>query len=131
MELVIDSNIVFSAIISSKGKTRHLLFSDKIGLFAPEFLFDEFEKHRQEILAKSKLSAQDFELAFSIISSRIRFIPFADFKQFIQKAKKSCPGYPKALGSPFPYPCFINPFLQFLVQGLSVDCNLGGKGAAR
>lgn len=37
MQLVIDANIVISAIISSAGKTADLIFSEDIELIAPEF----------------------------------------------------------------------------------------------
>lgn len=91
MELVIDANIVFSALISAESKTCDLLFSDEITLFAPEFLQEEFEKHKQEILLKSGLPEVDFDLALSLILSRIRFIPFSEFKSFINQAKEICP----------------------------------------
>ena len=91
MELVIDANIVMSALISLEGKTCDLLFSDEIKLFAPEFLFKEFTKHKQEILSKSGLQEENLDLALSIISTRINFIPFPEFEKFISKAKKTCP----------------------------------------
>lgn len=91
MELVIDANVIFSALISTGGKTCDLLFSDEISLFAPEFLKEEFEKHKQEILLKSKLAEVDFELALSLIFSRIKIIPGSEFGSFIQQAKEVCP----------------------------------------
>lgn len=91
MDLVIDANIVFSAIISSSGKTRDLIFLEDIVLFAPEFLLIEFEKHKQEIIEKSKLSKEDFELAIKIIFSRIKLVPFSEFKHFLEEAEKICP----------------------------------------
>jgi len=91
MELVVDSNILFSAIISSGGKTRALLFYDALALFAPEFLLGEFAKHKQEILKKSKLPYNEFNLAMSLISSRITFVPLPEFRRFISKAGKVCP----------------------------------------
>lgn len=91
MELVIDANVIFSALISTEGKTCDLLFSDEIVLFAPEFLQEEFEKHKQEILLKSGLPEVDFDLALSLIFSRIRIIPSSEFKSFIRQAKEVCP----------------------------------------
>lgn len=91
MELVVDANIIISAVISTESKTCDLLFSDEIILFAPEFLQEEFEKHKQEILLKSGLPEIDFDLALSLIFSRIRFIPFPEFKSFINQAKEICP----------------------------------------
>lgn len=56
MELVIDANILMSALINTEGKTYHLIFNDKIKLFSIDKLLNELEKHKQEILVKSKLS---------------------------------------------------------------------------
>ncbi|MBU2100842.1 nucleotide-binding protein [Candidatus Micrarchaeota archaeon] len=91
MELVVDSNIAISAIISSKGKTRELLFLDKIKLFAPHLLLSEIFKHKKEIIKKSGLSENEFNLAVSIILSRINFVSLHGFGSFIKKAKQICP----------------------------------------
>ena len=91
MELIIDANIFMSALISSKGKTRDLLFQDSINLFAPEYLLKEFDKHKKYITKKAKLSEEDFNLALDLVSSRIKFIPFSEFEQFITKAEEISP----------------------------------------
>ena len=49
MELVIDANVIISALISSSGKTAEMLFSDRLKLYAPEYLMDEISKHKKEI----------------------------------------------------------------------------------
>lgn len=90
MELVIDVNIIMSALIST-GKICDLLFSDALKLFAPEFLLKECEKHKQEIASKAGLPAEALMLAVSLMSSRIRFIPFSEFKQYLPTAKEICP----------------------------------------
>ncbi|MFH1588378.1 MAG: PIN domain-containing protein [Candidatus Diapherotrites archaeon] len=91
MQFVVDSNIIISAIISFDGKTRELLFSDKFLFFAPEFLLAEIKKHEKEILKKSGLNKSEFELALSLVSSRIIFVSFVEFKKFISKAEQVCP----------------------------------------
>jgi predicted nucleic acid-binding protein len=91
MDLIIDANVVISSIISVEGKTRDLIFLTKNILFAPEFLLEEVEKYKSEIIKKSKLSEEDFELAISLIFSKIRLIPFSEFKKFITKAREICP----------------------------------------
>ena len=48
MELVTDANVIISALISSKGKTCELLFSDKLKLQTPEYLLEELNKHKTE-----------------------------------------------------------------------------------
>ncbi len=43
MELIIDANIVMSALIATEGKTFDLVYTDRITLFAPEFLLEELD----------------------------------------------------------------------------------------
>jgi len=90
MELVIDANIFISAIISINGKTRDLIFLKDFSLFAPEYLLEEVEKYKKEIITKSKLDEDSFVLALSLLSSKIKLVPFSEFKLFMDKAKNIC-----------------------------------------
>ena len=47
MKLIIDANILMSALISTEGITFDLIFNDKIKLFASEFLNDEVNKYQK------------------------------------------------------------------------------------
>lgn len=62
MFLVVDANVFFSALVS-KGKTFKIFminsFLNLFELVAPEFLKEEIEEHKEEILSKSKLSEQE------------------------------------------------------------------------
>lgn len=91
MDLVIDANVLFSALISSEGRTFDLIFNDKFRLYAPEFLLEEIKKHKDEIVEKSSLSYENFELLFVILSSRIAFIPRNEFEEFRLLAKEISP----------------------------------------
>lgn len=91
MELVVDANIVISALISSSGETRHLLFHEEIHLFAPEYLLKEIGKHKKEILHKSKLTDIDLEKALDLVCLRIEFVPFSKFEKYIPRAKEISP----------------------------------------
>ncbi len=91
MDFVVDANVLISVLIAPAGKTCELFFSDKLRLYAPEYLFEELKKHEEEILDKSKLSRVDLEVALTLLSSRIEFIPFSEFKALIPKANKICP----------------------------------------
>ena len=91
MELIVDANVIISALVATFGKTCELFFSDKLKLYAPEYLLEEIKNHGKEILDKSKLSKIDFEVILSLISSNIEFIPFSEFKSFISKASEVCP----------------------------------------
>lgn len=91
MELVIDANVVISALISWHGKSRDLIFLNNLSLFAPEYLLEETEKYKELIIKKSDLDESSFELATSLIFSKINLIPFSEFESFITKAKNICP----------------------------------------
>ena len=51
MKLVVDANILFASLIKD-SLTAELLVSDKLNLYAPEFLFDEFIKYKQLYMRK-------------------------------------------------------------------------------
>jgi len=74
MEIVVDANILMSALVTTKGFTYDLIFNDKIRLFTPEYLLEEFEEHKDEILEKSGLTEEELNLFLSLISARIDFI---------------------------------------------------------
>lgn len=48
MDLVVDANIVFAALIK-ESRTHELIFDEKLHLFTTEFFFTEFNKHSEEI----------------------------------------------------------------------------------
>ena len=91
MDLVIDANILMSAIIATGGKNYDIIFDDRINLFSVDKLLMELEKHKPEILEKSRLSEEDFDIFLALISSRIEFIPYAEFNEFSAEAEKITP----------------------------------------
>ena len=90
MKLVIDANILFASLIKDSS-TAELLLSDKLNLFAPEFLFDEFLKYEQYILEKTNRSREDFELYLNILREAITIIPQNIITPFIEEAEKISP----------------------------------------
>ena len=91
MELIIDANILMSALIATGGKTYDLIFNNRIRLFSVDKLLKELDKHRAEILDKSGLSEYDFNMFLSLISAEIEFIPYQEFENFISMAEKITP----------------------------------------
>ncbi len=53
MEVVVDSNILFSALIS--GKQVYLDIFRAVDVYIPDFVFPEIEKYEQRILRKTRL----------------------------------------------------------------------------
>ena len=89
LRLVVDSNILFAALIK-EGITAKLLLSERLELFAPERLIEEFRKYEEYILSKTHRSKTDFERFLSILEGRIEIIPKSEFEEWVEEAKKVC-----------------------------------------
>lgn len=86
MELVVDANILFAALIK-RNVTSHLLFRDNFHLYAPEYIFTEFRKYKKLILSKTERSDEEFEMFINILQRRINIVPKEEFKSFVKQAK--------------------------------------------
>jgi predicted nucleic acid-binding protein len=71
MELVIDTNIVLSAIVKN-SVSRLLLLNPNLILYSPEGLISELEEHKDEIKEKSGLSEKRYNELMPIF---VRFKP--------------------------------------------------------
>lgn len=90
MELVIDANILFSAIVKD-SESRKLLCNPKLELFAPEFLLFELLKHEAEIRRKSGLGDVEFKQLTAILLSKVSIVPQNEFRHFLKQALKISP----------------------------------------
>lgn len=90
MKLVVDANILFAALIK-EGSTAELLISDKLQLFAPEFLFSEFAKYEEHIIKKTHRSHEEFIQFLDLLKEQITIIPKKEIMPFIDKAEKISP----------------------------------------
>ncbi len=59
MDLVVDANIVIAVLIK-EGITHSLLFREDLHLYTSEYIFEEIENHKEELLGKTKRTEQDF-----------------------------------------------------------------------
>ena len=90
MLLVVDANVLFSALIKESG-TAELLVSDKIELITPEFILSEFQEHKKEILNKTHRNEEDFYKFLFILENKIEVIPSSELKSFLKKASAISP----------------------------------------
>jgi predicted nucleic acid-binding protein len=74
MRLVLDSNIIFSALIK-KSTTRDIILSDVFELHAPEYIFSEITKHKELLLNKSKMDEGDFDALLLLLQKHIQLVP--------------------------------------------------------
>ena len=88
MDLVIDSNILFAALLKENG-TSDLLF--KHTLYAPEFIFEEFRKYKEYLKSKTKRPEEGFSELFDLFERNVMLIPKEEIDPFIEKAEKISP----------------------------------------
>lgn len=74
MKLVIDTNIIISALIR-EGITRKMVLFPGIKLFTPEITFNEIENHIGIITTKSKLPKDDIQQILNVLGKNIKTIP--------------------------------------------------------
>ena len=86
MKLVVDSNIIISALIK-KGITRRIIFSPLIQFITPEYTFEEISKNEKLICKKAKLNHNEFRLLLNIIFENILIIPKEDYENKLNIAK--------------------------------------------
>lgn len=90
MDIIADANVLFAALIKD-GATSRLMFVDRLHLYAPEFLLEEFGKHRSFILGKTHRRPDDFDRVLSELSARIHFVPKAEFTDLLKVAEEISP----------------------------------------
>ena len=90
MDLVVDANILFAALIM-ESTTSELMLHEDIHLYAPEYLLEEFEKYRELILRKTNRNHNEFEIALDVFQRRIKLIPYEELKPFVKNAKEISP----------------------------------------
>jgi len=73
MKFVIDTNILFSALIK-KSITRKVILSDVFVLYVPEYLFAEINKHKDLILDKAKISTNDFSALLTLFQKHTTIV---------------------------------------------------------
>lgn len=88
MKLVLDNNVLFS-IMNPFSIAAYLFSSINTEFFAPEFIKQELEKHKEECLIKSRLSDEQFEMRLEEIEELIRFFKESEYDEFLIKAIKN------------------------------------------
>jgi predicted nucleic acid-binding protein len=79
-KIVLDSNVLFSALIKDSTTRKLILEYDGKFLF-PEFIFREMEKHKGMLISKSGLPKDEFDALLSIILAKVTIIPDSMLKK--------------------------------------------------
>jgi len=90
MDLVVDANVIFSALIKDNFSCC-LLFSGKFHLFTPEYIFIELEKHKEELLEKTERTIEEFYRLLEVLKRRITIVPLEEIIDYVEIAEKISP----------------------------------------
>lgn len=90
MLLAVDATELFAAAIKN-GKSAEILISDKVDLITLEFIFSEFKDHKDELLAKTHRSAEDFAKFLIVAEDKIEVVPYSSLIPFLKEADALSP----------------------------------------
>jgi len=92
MELVVDANVLFSALIKD-GATRKLFFDDRLQLCTPEYIFQEIFDHVEELEKKTHSKQKKINRVIQqlLTGSDIRIISLLEIKAYREQAKQISP----------------------------------------
>jgi predicted nucleic acid-binding protein len=74
MQIVIDSNVLFSALIKDSFTRKTILDYTESFLF-PAYVFEEMAKHKEELMQKSGLEHEEFDALLETILQKVLIVP--------------------------------------------------------
>lgn len=98
MELIVDANVLLSSLLKD-AITRELLLDARLALFAPEHLLLETSHHLKqssELRKRMRLSDQELQELFSLLTGRIKTISKEVYNPFFQEAETLAPHFEDA-----------------------------------
>ena len=88
MKLVIDANVVISALIPD-SKTRELIVTPEPDLLTPAFVHDELENYEDLIVEKSGMEPEKVAQFIDLLFQYIEVVPVDDFYPAIDGADEA------------------------------------------
>ncbi len=91
VKLVIDANILFSILIKNNSFTYEVFLNESFQIYAPEYLFEEFEKYKLLIIQKTSRTEKELEQLLKDLKSLITIIKKEEFEIYFEKANNISP----------------------------------------
>ena len=72
MRIVVDTNVVFSALLNTNSKIARVIFQPKtrLNFYSTNQLLEELEEHKQKILTLSGYTEQELDRIITLISRK-------------------------------------------------------------
>ncbi|MBI2664574.1 hypothetical protein HYX10_04510 [Candidatus Woesearchaeota archaeon] len=90
ISLVIDANVLFSALIKN-SLTAEIISEESIIPSAPEFVIEEFLKYEDLMLKKTSRTREEFIQIMHMLKDIITVVPKEEYSKFIGEAEKVSP----------------------------------------
>lgn len=90
MRVVVDTNILFS-YFWEESFTKKIIANPFLELISPEKSIDELEKYSKEIIKKTKINRQKFNVLLTEVKRIVNFLPQSFYKKYLAHAKKISP----------------------------------------
>lgn len=74
MKVIVDTNILFSAMLSNGSPLRQTLNNQDLNFLAPNFIFLELFRHKEKLLKLTKQPEAEIYLFLNYLLERIHFI---------------------------------------------------------
>lgn len=91
MKLVVDANVVISALIAD-SKTRELIVTLEPELLTPEVIHDEIRDYEALIVEKSGMDADRVQQFIDLLFQYIETVPASEFYPYIEEANEAIGG---------------------------------------
>ncbi|MFA5126010.1 MAG: PIN domain-containing protein [archaeon] len=91
MKFIIDSNILFSAIIKD-SLTRKIILVSELEFLLPSAVLDELEEHKELVLKKSGLSEENLNKVLFLLMQKVQIVPSLEISEHYLTAKEILKG---------------------------------------
>ncbi len=94
MELVLDFNVVFSALYGGKVSVELFMLNHvfrEMTFLVPAYFWEELERKKGKLMRITKLTEDELDFAMRIIKSQIIEIPAEVFSEKLDEAEKLSP----------------------------------------
>ena len=86
MKIVIDTNVLFSALLKD-SLTRRLILEYEDKFLFPIFIFEEMRRHQAHLLAKSRMEETDFSKLLDLLLRKVIVVPTTELRTKEKEAK--------------------------------------------
>lgn len=74
MKIVVDTNILFSGLLSERSQQRKIILSKHHAIYSPNYVFTELFKHKEKIIRNAKASEIEVYEFLTTLLGHVHFV---------------------------------------------------------